>query len=192
MIMSKWFVNIVLPFHVPEYSHRQHMWIEVLKLLRWHGHVRLLMSSKVLERKMSNSSYMRRAARVKRLGARIVFLCEDWLSLSLFLFFLSFSPFFHLSFLSSKLELTPSWNKDTPYGWNLQRDPQQIPPQLYFCVKVKCVISRSPFECVLTPKSIKVYNWCSPPVLGHRTSLAPLNLNLKWLEPRIPEGAYYA
>ena len=135
-------MNIVLPFRVPEYSHRQHMWIEVLKLLRWHGHVRLLMSSKVLERKMSNSSYMRRAARVKRLGARIVFLCEDWLSLShsfllplsLFLllffsffisvsffhFFISFSLLFFSFFFSpsfffsSKPELTPSSNKETP------------------------------------------------------------------------------
>ena len=115
---------------------------------------------------------------------------------SLFFFFLYlclFSFFFTSLFVSSKPGLTPSWNKDTPLdGWNLKRDAMRFPPLLDFCVKVKCVMSGSPFECVPTPKSIKVFSWCSAYVLGHRMSPVLLNRHLKWLGPRIPEGAYYA
>ena len=108
------------------------------------------------------------------------------------LFFISFFfPFLNSYLFSSKLGLTPSWNKETPLdGQNLQRDAQRFPPHLDFCVKVKCAIG-SPFECVPTPKSIKVFSWCSSHILGHRMSHVLLNRHLKWLGPRIPEGAYY-
>ena len=139
-----------------------------------------------------------------RLSPTLSFFLSLFLFLSLYFFifffyiyfFISlsfFSSFFHLSFFSSKPGLTPSWNKNTPLdGWNLQCDAMRYLPHLDFCVKVKCVMSGSPFECVPTPKSIKVFSWCSPYVLGHRMSPVLLNRHLKWLGPRIPEGAYYA
>ena len=121
------------------------------------------------------------------------FLC---LYFFLFFFFISLSFFFFFFtslFFSSKPGLTPSWNKDTPLdGWNLQCDAMLFPSHLDFCVKVKCVMPGSPFECVPTPKTIKVFSWCSPHVLGYRMSPVLLNRHLKWLGTKIPEGAYYA
>ena len=83
-------------------------------------------------------------------------------SLSLFFLYLSpcvsfFSLFFHLTlFFSSKPGLTSSCNNDTPLdGWNLQQDAQRFPPHLDFCVKVKCAMSGSPFECVLLQRASK-------------------------------------
>jgi hypothetical protein len=35
------------------------------------------------------------------------------------------------------------------------------PSHLDFCVKVKCVVSRSPLECVPSPKGIMAFSWCS-------------------------------
>ena len=91
-----------------------------------------------------------------------------------FLFFyisLLFFFFFTSIIFLSKPRLTPSWNKDTPLdGWNLKCDAIRFPPHLDFCVKVKCAMSGSPFECISTPKSIKVFSWCSPYVLRHRMS----------------------
>jgi hypothetical protein len=122
-----------------------------------------------------------------------IFLSLSFLSLSLFVSFIFLSLFFYLSFFSSKPWLTPSWNKDTPLvGWNLQQDAQRFPPHLEFYMKVKSAMSGSPFECVPSPKSVKVFSWFSPHVLGHRMSPVLLNRHLKWLGPRIPEGAYYA
>ena len=45
----------------------------------------------------------------------LYFFFSLFLFLSLSLFYLSFPLFFHLSFFLSKLGLTPSWNKDTPW-----------------------------------------------------------------------------
>ena len=93
-----------------------------------------------------------------RLPSRSSLFPSSFLSFSLFFkslsFFLFLFLFFYLSplfsffltshFFSSKLGLTPSWNKDTPLdGRNLQCDAQRFPPHLDFCVKVKCAIGVS-------------------------------------------------
>ena len=42
--MSEGLVNIELPWHIPESTYQQRIWMEVLELLqRWHGRIRLLM-----------------------------------------------------------------------------------------------------------------------------------------------------
>jgi hypothetical protein len=41
-------------------------------------------------------------------------------------------------------------------------------------------------------RASKLFSWCRHHVLRHRMSLVILNRHLKWLGPRIPEGAYYA
>ena len=41
--MSEGLVNIDLPWHIPEYTYQQHIWMEVLELLQWwHGRIWLL------------------------------------------------------------------------------------------------------------------------------------------------------
>jgi hypothetical protein len=41
-------------------------------------------------------------------------------------------------------------------------DSHHPPPHLDFYVKAKCAGSGSPYECVPSPKSIKVCSWCTP------------------------------
>ena len=42
--MSEGLMNIDLPWHIPEYTYQQHIWMEVLELLQWwHGHIWFLM-----------------------------------------------------------------------------------------------------------------------------------------------------
>ena len=41
--MSEGLVNIELPWHIPECTYQQHIWMEVLELLQWwHGRIWLL------------------------------------------------------------------------------------------------------------------------------------------------------
>ena len=104
---------------------------------------------------------------------------EPWLSLTLS-FFLSL-VFFSLSFFFSSFFLSFSLfsffsslfffffeqaRSDTflKQGYSFgclelcSKTLSDFPPHLEFCVKVKCAMPGSPFKCVPTPKSIKVFS----------------------------------
>ena len=117
---------------------------------------------------------------------------------NLSLFFFSIFFIFYLSliffFFFFKQARTDTFLKQGySFGWlELEAWRYAISPTLELLCESKCAMSGSPFECISTPKSIKVFSWCSPYVLRHHMSPVLLNRHLKWLGPRIPEGAYYA
>ena len=128
------------------------------------------------------------------------FMWRFWLSptlsffLSLFIFlFFYISPFFSPLFFFKQARADTFLKQGYSFGWlELEAWRYVISPTLELLCESKCAMSGSPFECISTPKSIKVFSWCSPYFLGHRMSPVLLNRHLKWLGPRIPEGAYYA
>jgi hypothetical protein len=86
----------------------------------------------------------------------LVFFCFLFFFIIIIFFYFSFSFFLLFFSFSSKAELTSPLNQDSLwYGWNLWRDSHHPPPHLGFCVKAKCAIAGSPFECVPSPKSIR-------------------------------------
>ena len=110
---------------------------------------------------------------------------------------LLFSPFvFFFSFLFLRsLSLSLSFKQDRAdtflkqgysFGWlELEAWRYAISPTLGLCVTAKCAMSGSPFECIPLQRASK----CSvDAVLMFSGIVCPL----KWLGPRIPEGAYYA
>ena len=113
-------------------------------------------------------------------------------SLFLFVFFFYLSPFFSFFFFEQARSDT-FLKQGYSFGWlELAARRSTISPTLgLLCESQVCNVGVSFWVCS-TPKSIKVFSWCSPHVLGHRMSLVLLNRHLKWLGPRIPEGAYYA
>ena len=78
---------------------------------------------------------------------------SSFFSLSFFSFFLYYNTIFCFF---SKVELASFFNQD---GLVVRFSPSS--PTLGLCVKVKCVVSRSPFECVPSPKGITMFSWCS-------------------------------
>ena len=83
-------------------------------------------------------------------------------SLFIFLYLSPFFLFFHLYFFK-QAKADTFLKQGYSFGWlELVAWHYAISPNLDLCVKVKFVMSGSPFECVPTPKSIKVFSWCSP------------------------------
>ena len=94
------------------------------------------------------------------------------------------------NFLYSKVELTSSFpfvkQDDLWCVWNSGFSPS-CPPQLDFCVKVKCaMLGVSFWVCVPSLKNIKVYSGCRSHVLNH--CMSPILLDL--LPERINNQEY--
>ena len=55
--MSEGLVNIDLPWHIPEYTYQQHIWMEVLELLQWwHAHLVVNGSSLLMQAEMEEGT----------------------------------------------------------------------------------------------------------------------------------------
>ena len=91
-------------------------------------------------------------------------------SLSLFFSFFLFyiSPFFSPLFFFKQARADTFLKQGYSFGWlELEAWRYVISPTLELLCESKCAMSGSPFEGISTPKSIKVFSWCSPYVLRH-------------------------